>query len=164
MKFGHISEPAIRRLTERFHAKACEDSALAPVFQRAIHGDGASHCAAMCRFWSSVLLDSGHYEGNPVATHLRLQGMEPQLFARWLELFGETCDELFEREIARSLRAKAARIAESLKLALFYRNGVGRGFMRDFQQSVKTTAVSAAKIDGSVEGDIHVVRCDRGQQ
>ena len=53
--------------------------------------------------------------------HLRIEGMEPHLFDRWLELFGEACGELFDAGLAEAFRAKAARIAESLKLALFYR-------------------------------------------
>jgi hemoglobin len=60
-------------------------------------------------------------QGNPVAVHLRIDGMEPRLFDRWLELFSETCGELFDEDLAETLRAKALRIAESLKLALFYR-------------------------------------------
>jgi hemoglobin len=72
-------------------------------------------------FWSSVMLTSGRYKGNPVAVHLRIDGMEPRLFDRWLELFSETCGELFDEDLAETLRAKALRIAESLKLALFYR-------------------------------------------
>jgi hemoglobin len=72
-------------------------------------------------FWSSVMLTSGRYKGNPVAVHLRIKGVEPQLFARWLELFNETCNEQFDDRVARAFRAKAGRIAESLKFALFYR-------------------------------------------
>ena len=47
-------------------------------------------------FWSSVMLTSGRYKGNPVAVHLRVEGIEPQLFDRWLALFDETCRELFD--------------------------------------------------------------------
>jgi hemoglobin len=36
-------------------------------------------------------------------------------------LFNETCGELFDDGVSEEFRAKAARIAESLKLALFYR-------------------------------------------
>jgi hemoglobin len=35
--------------------------------------------------------------------------------------FNETCGELFDDGVSEEFRAKAARIAESLKLALFYR-------------------------------------------
>jgi hemoglobin len=64
---------------------------------------------------------SGRYKGNPLAVHQRLEGMAPHLFDRWLALFGATCDELFAEDVAEAFRAKAARIAESFKLALFYR-------------------------------------------
>jgi hemoglobin len=43
------------------------------------------------------------------------------LFERWLALFDDTCGELFDEGISEQFRVKAARIAESLKLALFYR-------------------------------------------
>jgi hemoglobin len=74
----------------------------------------------MRSFWSSVMLTSGRYKGNPVATHLRIDGMAPQLFDRWLDLFDQTCGGLFNDSVADAFRAKAARIAEGLKLALLY--------------------------------------------
>ena len=121
-KIGNISEDAIRCLVDRFYTKVRADADLAPVFANAIADDRwAAHLAKMYDFWSSVMLTTGRYKGNPVAVHLAVAGMQPQLFARWLELFGETCGELFEDEIAGAFRAKAARIADSLKLALYYR-------------------------------------------
>ena len=121
MKINRISEDGIRRLVNGFYAKVRADSELAPIFNRAIPSDWGPHLATMRDFWSSVMLTSGRYKGNPVATHLRLEGMEPRLFDRWLELFGETCGELFDDSLAEAHRVKAVRIAESLKLALFYR-------------------------------------------
>jgi hemoglobin len=121
MRIDKISEDGIHRLVDEFYVKVRSDPDLAPIFNRAMPGDWASHLATMRDFWSSVMLTSGRYKGNPVATHLRLEGMEPQLFNRWLELFGETCSQLFDDGLAEALRAKAERIAESLKLALFYR-------------------------------------------
>src|SRR3954449_5048260 len=75
----------------------------------------------MYAFWSSVMLTSGRYNGNPVAKHLAVEGIKFELFERWLTLFDETCGELFDERLAAEFSAKAARIAESLKLALFYR-------------------------------------------
>ena len=43
------------------------------------------------------------------------------MFDRWLALFEETCDELFNDTVADVFSTKARRIAESLKLAVFYR-------------------------------------------
>jgi hemoglobin len=56
-----------------------------------------------------------------VAAHRKLEGVEPAMFERWLALFEETCGELFTDDLADAFRIKAARIAESLKLAMFYR-------------------------------------------
>jgi hemoglobin len=98
------------------------DPKLAPIFERAISGgDWSLHLATMRDFWSSVMLTSGRYKGNPVAKHLQLEGMEPPLFDHWLDLFTQTCRELFDEEVAAAFAVKAQRIAESLKLALFYR-------------------------------------------
>ena len=106
---------------DELYARVRADTELAPIFDRAIPGDWGLHLATMRDFWSSVMLTSGRYKGNPVAVHLRMEGMEPRLFDRWLELFSETCGELFDESLADAFRAKALRIAESLKLALFYR-------------------------------------------
>jgi hemoglobin len=117
-----ITQDSIRRLVDGFYAKVRADDQLAPVFSNAIKDDQwEPHLAKMRDFWSSVMLTSGRYKGNPVAVHMAVAGMEPHLFSRWLELFGETCGELFEPDIADTFRAKAVRIADSLKLALFYR-------------------------------------------
>jgi hemoglobin len=121
MKIDRISEDGIRRLVDVFYDKVRADTELAPIFDRAIPGDWDLHLATMRDFWSSVMLKSARYKGNPVAVHLRIEGMEPRLFERWLEIFSETCSELFDESPAETLRAKALRIAESLKLALFYR-------------------------------------------
>jgi hemoglobin len=62
-------------------------------------------------------------DGRPacLAKHLKLEGMEAHLFDRWLALFAETCNDLFEDTVAKAFIAKAERIAASLKIALFYR-------------------------------------------
>ncbi len=117
---SRLTEDDIARLVDAFYAKVREDQELGPVFDRAISGWGP-HLATMRKFWSSVMLTSGRYKGNPVATHERVEGIAYDLFARWLALFDETCRELFDDKVADAFRDKAVRIAESLKLALFYR-------------------------------------------
>jgi hemoglobin len=116
-----VSEDHIRQLVDRFYAKLRRDPELAPIFLRAIPGDWQPHLNKMYAFWSSVMLTSGRYKGNPVAKHLAVKGIKFELFERWLALFDETCGELFDDRLATEFREKATRIAESLKLALFYR-------------------------------------------
>lgn len=120
-KLDHVSEEGIRLLVDRFYAKVRGDPALAPIFLRAIPGDWQPHLTKMYAFWSSVMLTTGRYKGNPVMKHLALPKFQPELFDRWLALFDEACGELFDHGICEEFRTRAGRIAESLKLALFYR-------------------------------------------
>src|SRR4051794_23026340 len=114
-----VTEDDIASLVEAFYAKVREDPQLGPIFARALGDDGwDSHLATLRDFWSSVMLTSGRYKGAPLAVHMRLSGLTPGLFDRWLALFGETCDERFEPPRAGAFRAKAARIAQSLLLGL----------------------------------------------
>lgn len=116
-----ITEAAISSLVDRFYAKVRADAELGPIFEHAIGDDWDAHLATMRDFWSAIMLTSGRYHGNPVLVHRQVDGIRPQLFSRWLELFAETCAELFDDSTAWAFQNKAVRIAESLKLALFYR-------------------------------------------
>jgi hemoglobin len=60
-----------------------------------------------------------------MAAHVK-HPIEPAFFDRWLVLWRETATELFAPPIADRFRDKAERIAESLKLALFFRPGASR--------------------------------------
>ena len=118
------SEEAIRRLVDRFYARVRRDEVLGPVFARALAGSAGAweaHLARLHDFWSSVMLGSGRYHRDPFSAHLRLPGIAPSMFDRWLALFGETCAELFEPEVADAFRERAERIGRSLRMGLFER-------------------------------------------
>ena len=118
------TEDAIRCLVDRFYARVRRDPVLGPVFARAI-GESeeawSRHLARLADFWSSLMLASGRYHGDPFSAHLRLPNLEPAMFDRWLTLFGDTCAELFEPEVADAFRERAARVARSLRMGLFER-------------------------------------------
>jgi hemoglobin len=120
-KSADLTEANIRLLADAFYAKVRADSALGPIFERAIPGDWQPHLEKMYAFWSSVMLTSGRYKGNPVVKHPVIPGLTPELFTHWLGLFDATCRELFDDGLCAAFLGKAERIAESLKLALFYR-------------------------------------------
>lgn len=118
---AQISEEQLGILIPRFYARVCDDALIGPVFNNAI-GDWKRHLEKLVAFWSSVMLTSGRYKGNPVAAHLKhLPTITPPMFDRWLALWTEVTDELLSPEAAIGLQNKAARIAESLKLALYFR-------------------------------------------
>jgi hemoglobin len=118
---NEITEEALTRLVALFYERVREDEALGPVFNDAI-GNWSDHLNTLVAFWSSVMLTTGRYKGNPVAAHLRHgTRISPELFQRWLALWNSTTFEVMAPGAAAALQAKAARIAESLQLALFFK-------------------------------------------
>lgn len=116
-----IDEQGLGRLIAVFYARVRDDAELGPIFNDAI-GDWPEHLEKLTAFWSSVMLTSGRYKGNPVAAHLKHGArIEPALFERWLALWARTTAEVMPPEAAAELQAKAARIAESLQLAMFFK-------------------------------------------
>ena len=118
-----ITEDDIARLVPAFYARIREDAVLGPIFDGAI-GDWPHHLAKLEAFWSSVMLTSGRYKGQPMVAHVRHdQHMTRENFARWLALWRETSAELLAPEAAAAFQEKADRIAESLQLGVqFYRD------------------------------------------
>src|SRR5690606_35993487 len=110
-----FDEATLERVVRAFYGTARRDPLLGPVFARV--ADWEAHIARIVDFWSSVVLMSGRYHGNPMAAHLPL-GLEPHHFARWLELFGRTAQAECRPEGAELLVDRARRIARSLELGL----------------------------------------------
>lgn len=121
-----LEEAALPPLLELFYSRVRADRELGPVFDGAVH-DWPAHLARLADFWSSVMLTSGRYKGNPMLMHLKHgDSITASMFARWLELWKETTDELLPPATARGMQAKADRIAESLQLALKLHTGADR--------------------------------------
>ena len=116
-----ITEEMIHRLVHAFYVKVRADQELGPIFARVIGDDWNPHLEKMCAFWSSVMLTSGRYKGNPMTAHMRLKMIRPAHFERWLSLFRATAQELFAPEIARAFTLRADNIAKSLQLCMFFR-------------------------------------------
>ena len=117
-----ISEQEISELVEQFYAKVRKDEQIGPIFNAAIE-DWPAHLALLKNFWSTVLLTTGRYKGDPMMTHLQLP-LEPPHFRRWLELFAETARETMPEEHASRVIAKSERIAENFLAAIAYQKNL----------------------------------------
>jgi len=114
-------EAALPALLDRFYARVRADAELGPVFNDAV-GDWSRHLATLADFWSSVMLTSGRYKGHPMQVHLQHAArIRPEMFERWLALWAQATDEMMSPDVAAAMQAKAARIAQSLDLALHFR-------------------------------------------
>lgn len=120
-----ITEENIVALVNRFYEKVRADEELGPVFDAAVgRSDEAwkPHLTRMYDFWSSVMLGTGRYHGNPMRKHLDLPDFDRGLFARWLALFAETVRELHTDSVAELYLNKSSRIALSLMARLYNRD------------------------------------------
>ncbi|WP_254515791.1 group III truncated hemoglobin [Novosphingobium sp. G106] len=116
-----IDEEGLEQLVDCFYARVRADGKLGPIFNDAI-ADWPEHLEKLAAFWSSVMLTSGRYKGQPVPAHRKhSERITPELFDRWLGLWQATTNEMMSAPAAAALQAKAARIAESLQLALFFK-------------------------------------------
>jgi hemoglobin len=111
-----IDEAMIERLVHDFYGRVRQDEMLAPVFNARI-SDWGPHLARMCAFWSSVVLMSGAYHGQPMAKHAPLP-VSGAHFDRWLALFAEAAADVCTPQAAAYFVSRAERIAESLELGI----------------------------------------------
>ncbi|UYQ72654.1 group III truncated hemoglobin [Pelagibacterium flavum] len=114
-----LSEDGLRLQVTRFYEKVRADGELAPIFADTVE-DWDDHINRLTDFWSSVMLTSGRYKGNPFGAHLSFASrLTPALFSRWLALWSQTAREIFDPVVANALEGKASRIAQSLRAGLF---------------------------------------------
>lgn len=113
-------ETEIERVVRTFYARIRADEVLGPIFERAIGADWEPHLRKMFDFWSSVMLTSGRYKGQPMLAHMRLKSVRPEHFDRWLTLFQQTLDDLCTPAVADAYMTRALRIADSLRMGMFF--------------------------------------------
>ena len=113
-----ISEDSLRLLVDEFYTRVRADDMIGPVFNNAVM-DWPDHLGKLQAFWSSVMLASGRYKGQPLPAHIKHAGqIDHQSFDRWLIIWGATTADLMDEPSAAALQEKAAKIAESLSLGI----------------------------------------------
>lgn len=104
-------------LVQAFYGRAFEDPLLGPIFKDVAHMDLERHLPIMADFWETVLFQAGLYRRNALQAHLQIHAKEPlgaAHFARWLELWTATVDQLFRGRKAELAKLQAGRIAGSI--------------------------------------------------
>src|SRR6185437_16195811 len=110
-----VTEEMIHDVVHAFYATIRTDPALGPIFKRVIGENWDPHLAKMCDFWSSVLLMTGRFEGNPMTKHIAVGGIRPTHFARWLHLFRQTVEKLCPQPAAEMFVMRSEMIATALQ-------------------------------------------------
>jgi len=122
-----IDDAYISELVETFYARVRADATLGPIFNKEIGDNWGPHLARMKDFWASVALNAGRYNGKPVPAHQKLTGVTAAHFQIWLGLFRQTLEDTAPSpEAVPYFMERAARIAQSLQLAMFGLPGLAR--------------------------------------
>jgi hemoglobin len=110
-----IAESQIRDLVFTFYDRVRDDDVLGPVFEARLAGRWDDHLERMCDFWSTVLLATGRFRGNPAAVHARIPGIRPEHFDRWIELFGQTAFDVLPAPVATDVVGRSTRMRRGLE-------------------------------------------------
>lgn len=116
-----VDRADVEALLYRFYGTALHDEALYDAFSelRAAGLDG--HIPTMSDFWETVLFRAGLYQGSALTVHRDLHNRTPLTahhFVRWLTLWNEAVDELYDGPVAEHAKLQAARIAWSMNRRL----------------------------------------------
>jgi len=113
-----ITVENIQVLVRTFYPTILKDETVGPFFIEKIGADIHSdaweeHLELLSHFWAFVALDEMQYSGTPLAPHFHMQGISRMAFRRWLELFSEAVDRVYEEEAGRFFKERSANIAEN---------------------------------------------------
>lgn len=122
-----VSENEISALVDSFYGKIREDNLLGPIFETALAGEWGPHLEKMKAFWSSVMLATRRYKGNPMMTHLRLPPLTREHLDRWLKLWSQTTSEICSEPAASIFLDKAEMIGERFLFASAYHHALAHG-------------------------------------
>ena len=114
-----VAEPQIAALVDRFYDRVRDDSLLGPVFATRIEPRAwPRHLATMRSFWSTVLIGTGTYRGDPMVAHQAIEGIDRGHFTQWLALFETVVREEFADEIGDAIMQRARRMGDRLTASM----------------------------------------------
>lgn len=111
----------VKILVQAFYQKALVDNKIGFIFTEIAQINIQEHIDLISDFWASVLFAQGAYKGNPIRTHMFLNQkiqLTTEHFDRWLSIWYETVDFLFEGEKALEAKNKALNIAQIMQFKL----------------------------------------------
>lgn len=101
----------IQLLVNSFYDKVKHDAIIGYIFNTIIGQDWRHHLPIMYQFWGTILLNKAGYKGNVIQKHVDLDKkieLQKEHYERWLSLWQETVDELYQGPGADEAKNKAS--------------------------------------------------------
>lgn len=111
----------IKLFVNSFYDRVNKDKTLSYIFNDFSKVNWDKHLPRMYSFWSTLLFGEKSYKGSPFDKHIPLP-VEKAHFARWVELFEATIDDLFQGEMAEHTKMRAKTIAWTFQSKLEFIN------------------------------------------
>lgn len=114
-------------LLQAFYTKALNDDTIGHFFTDVVHLDLQVHIPVIADFWETILLNGRSYTGNAILPHLhinKLSPMEDKHFNRWLQLYSQTIDTLFQGQTAETAKQRALSIATIMRIKIKNPSGI----------------------------------------
>ncbi len=110
-------------LIKNFYDKVRADELLAPIFNKFIR-DWGPHLEVIADFWETTLFLGGKYQGNPMALHLHVDkelghSLTQDHFGRWVSLWHETIDSMFQGEKTELAKQRATNMAQIMFIKIY---------------------------------------------
>lgn len=115
----------IHRMVTTFYATVRKDDVIGPIFNRIIPEEKwPDHLERLTDFWESVALGHYTYVGNPRIVHQEVDakehyGITQQHFSRWIHLWFENVDSLFQGPLADHAKNTARKMSSALFIAMY---------------------------------------------
>lgn len=109
-----VDRADVEALLRRFYGRALDDEVLAEPFAELRSTGLEAHVPTMCDFWETVLFRAGLYRGSALQAHRDIHARTPlseRHFRRWLTLWHNTVDEMYQGPAADRAKVQAGRIA-----------------------------------------------------
>ena len=101
----------IKIMVDTFYNKVNQDELLSLIFNDEARVNWETHLPKMYDFWNSILFGGKNYKGQPFPKHLVLN-IGTQHFERWIALFKESVNSLFEGAKADEAKMRGESIAQ----------------------------------------------------
>lgn len=121
MKKDITTKKDIEKLVNAFYDKVKKDPEINYFFTTVVKVDWDNHLPIMYKFWENIVFYTGTYNGNPMRQHEIINKKSPirsEHFNKWLILFNETVDHLYEGEKADLIKHRALSIATVMQIKI----------------------------------------------
>lgn len=111
----------LEKMLEAFYKKVFKDDLISHFFIEVVPLNLETHIPVITDFWESVLLDGRGYRKNVMEIHLNISEksrIEKVHLDRWVKIFSETVDEMFEGTKASLAKQRAMSIATMMNIKI----------------------------------------------